>query len=105
MSFRSESRNLKKIKILVNKNKHNINRIVVSEEFMLLLKDHADEVEIETRIQRMKVEHSFNGIDNTAVDDFEMTYLFGVPCDLSERLITGAVLEMKNGEYFVLKNI
>lgn len=105
MGFRKESRNLSKIKTLMGKNKHNINRIVVSEEFMLLLQDHASEVEIETKKQLLKVEHSFNGIDNSSEDEIETTYLFGVPCFLSDHITSGAVLEMRNGEYFILKNI
>lgn len=105
MSYRSEKKNLNKIKLLIEKNKHNVNRIVVSEEFMLLLKDHAEDVEIEERRLKMKVEHSFNGIDNSGEDEIDMTYLFGVPCYLSDRIIHGAVLEMRNGEFFVLKNI
>ncbi len=102
---KKERNNLNKIKLLINKNKHNISRIVVSEEFLLILKEYADIIEIETKKLKMTSEHSFAGVDNTSEDYIEITYLFGVPCEISTHIIHGVVLEMVDGEFFVLKNI
>lgn len=100
-----EKKNIKKIKALINKNRHLISQIIVSEEFMLLLAQNADLVDIETKRLKMSSDYSFNDISHKTEDYFDQTYLFGLPCSLSTHIIHGAVLEMINGEFFVLKNI
>jgi hypothetical protein len=100
-----ERKSIIKIKKMIEKNRHNISRIVVSEEFMLQLNNHADLIEMEEKRLRMKSEHSFNGVDNSSEDYMDFTYLWGVQIYLSDHIIHGAVLEMLDGEFFVLKNI
>ena len=72
---------------------------------MLQLNNYADLVELEEKRLKMKSEHSFNGIDNTSEDYIDVTYLWKTPVYLSDHIVKGAVLEMLNGEFFVLKNI
>jgi hypothetical protein len=98
-------KNLLKIKTLIEKNKDFIGRIVVSEEFLQLLQDVADMVDIQTKRLKMSMEHEFNGIENKSEDYIDVTFLYGVPCDISTYIVKGAILEMKNGEHIVLKNI
>lgn len=100
-----EKKSIIKIKTMVEKNKHNISRMIVSEEFMLQLNNYADLLEIEDRRLVMKSEHSFNGVDNSSEDYMDYTFLWGVQIYLSDHIIHGAVLEMLDGEFFVLKNI
>lgn len=100
-----ERKSINKIRAMMTKNKHNISRVIVSEEFMLQLNDHADMVDITEKRLKMTTEHSFNNIDNSAEDIIEETLLWGVPVYLSQHIIHGAVLEMLDGEFFVLKNI
>jgi len=105
MMFNKERNNIKKIRSLINKNRHVIARIVVSEEFMLTLANYADLIEIETKQVKMTSDYSFQGHDHKTEDIVDQTYLFKVPIVLSQHIIRGAVLEMDNGEIFVLKNI
>lgn len=100
-----ERKSIEKIKAMIEKNRHNISRIIVSEEFMLQLNDYADLVELEDKRLRMTQEHSFNGIDNSSEDYIDVTYLWKVPVYLSDHIIHGAVLEELGGGFIVLKNI
>lgn len=105
MFINKERSNVKKIAKLINKNRHLIDRIIVSEEFMLKLAENADLVDIDEKIIKMTSDYEFDKHTHKTEDEISQTYLFKVPCFISAHVIHGAVLEMKNGEYFVLKNI
>lgn len=100
-----ERKNIKKIKTMIEKNKHGINRIIVSEEFMYQLEEHADLVNLENKQFNQENEYIRNDITNKTEDVVDITFLFGVPCYLSNTILTGAILEMANGEFFILNNI
>ena len=100
-----ERKSVIKIKTMIDKNRHNISRIIVSEEFMLQLNNYADLVDLTEKKLKKKEIHSFDGRDNSSEDYLDITYLWDVPVYLSDHIIHGAVLEMLDGEFFVLKNI
>lgn len=100
-----EKQSIIKIKKILTKNKHNIARLIVSEEFMLQLNDYADLIEIEEKRLKKRQDHSFDGRENSSEDYMDMTYLWDVPIYLSDHIVHGAVMEMLDGEFFVLKNI
>jgi hypothetical protein len=74
--------------LLVEKNKDQILKIIVSESFIQRISQCLDEVEIE----------------KTETDDIELWTLWGVPLQESLQLKT-AVLEMKDGEFVVIEGI
>jgi hypothetical protein len=74
--------------LLVEKNKDQIFKIIVSEAFIQTISKCLDEVEIE----------------KSEIEDGEVWTLWGIP--LQESLqIKGAVLEMKDGEFIVIEGI
>jgi hypothetical protein len=81
-------KNVRKLRLLVEKNKDQILRIIVSEPFIKTISACLDEVEIE------KIE----------TDEGDVWTLWGVPLQESLQL-KGAVLETKDGEFVVIEGI
>lgn len=100
-----ERKSINKIKLMIKKNKHVMKRLVVSEEFMLQLQEHADLLEITEKKMKATQDYSAHGKDHLTEETMEITFLWGVQVYLSDHIIHGAVMEMLNGEFFVLKNI
>ena len=84
-----EKKSILKIRTLVKKNSHNVEKLIVSEEFMIQLKSYPELIEMDV-------------VDG---EDYDYTYLWGVPVYLSSNIIHGAVMEMENEEFFIFKNI
>jgi hypothetical protein len=84
-----------KLKKLIERNGPGIKRIVASEAFTLMLEKH--QFEIDLREKEIK-EH-----------DGEIAYttwcLFNVPIVTSPSVVEGCIFEMKDGQYYILKNI
>jgi len=100
-----ERKNIKKIKTMIKKNKAGLDRIIVSEEFMYQLQENADLVDLEEKSFTKNGEYVRNDVTNKTEDNIDITFLFGVPCYLSNTILHGAIFEMASGEFFVLKNI
>lgn len=81
-------RAIKNLSGLIKKNKEHITRIILSEEFSLTLKKHSDIVEF----------------TSTEKDEIKIWFLFGVEAVMSNIMRHGCALEMKNGEFVVIKD-
>lgn len=82
--MKSEKKNLKKTIRLIKKNKPTIERIISSEKFMNDLFIIIDEIEL----------------DKNDEDDW---FFFGIPIVMSNSLDNGLIMEMKNGEYTIVR--
>jgi hypothetical protein len=98
-------KNVNKIKLIIKKNKKQIFRLVASEDFMLKLQDCSDLIDIEEKQLEVKSDYEFNDIKHKVINPIDQTFLWGVPCFLSNVIKSGAVLEMQDSSFVILKNI
>jgi hypothetical protein len=85
------SRNIKKIRKIIENNQPLIRRIVLSEDFLSKLEQNPLLVDFKEITDDEKEIHEW--------------LLYGVPVKLSKMIKKGCILEMKNGEIIFLKSI
>ena len=87
---------MKKLLKLIKKESDSVEKIFVSEEFALELKNKAKYIKIDVRQYRPKDSRSKEEV-------FDQYFLFDIPMFFSNIITKGAVMEMKNGETIILK--
>lgn len=88
----SERKTIKNIVNFINKNKRNISIILVSKDFMLRLKDHADLIDITSRMIEKSGEEG------------EVWFLNNVPIVMNSMLEEGCIIEDDRGEHLFFEN-
>ena len=92
---KKEKKAVKNFKIMLEKNQPYIDRIVLSEELIDTLYRNPELVEIDQIKETI----------NEEGDETEVWYLFGIPAVMSIYVLRGCILEMRNGEFVVIKGI
>lgn len=105
MNDKKSRTEIKKLGALLNKNRSNIKKVVVSESLMQQLSKFPGDVEIESKIIERTGRHDFIDHHKTYEDEEEVWFLFGIEAEMSSLIKKGAVLEMKNGEFIILSGI
>lgn len=82
-------KNIKKIRIIIEKNKSTIKKIIVSEDFLDKIAQVPKEVVIDSKIDKET--------------ESEEMYLYNIQAVVSRFVKSGCILETYNGEYIVLK--
>lgn len=88
----SERKTIKNITKFIDRNKDNISIILVSKDFMLRLKDHADLISIESKLVEKDGEEG------------EVWFLNKVPIVMNSMLEEGCIIEDDKGEHLFFEN-
>lgn len=94
--------NLKKI---LDRNRDNIKRLIVSYDFMTALQLVADLIDIRNDIDKETKYHDFDTIHTSYTEEDETWFLWDIPIMFSNTLDDNALLELNDDQTVVIEGI
>ena len=98
-------KNINNLSQILERNYSRISRIIVSEDFMKVLKKESDLVNINSEKISDSKTHDFKEIHASYTEENEMWMLWNIPVMFSNVLKSGAILELKDKNSIIIEGI